>query len=264
MEFLSFHNVLLKVRKFFDDKHFIEVGETNHTITSICEMNPSDLLVCKKNGMVYGLPQSNLKWIQHLLHKNENNSGLYMISTSYNKGYTKNIDSHIFPVLEFAKCGTFDDLLELLIEFCNKILNIPKQDINYIYPKNINILDKTQCYSHFKDIKCVITTGLNAVFNNYFWTYNNTADRQYKIIALIIYGQIILLGGERHNNITKMMFDIYTLNKGEYINSLYNLFSKQRVEDELNMYTHVKLMTRFGATIHLNSLVKFIENSMGN
>lgn len=261
MGYDSFHNLLLKVRKFFDDKHFIEVGETNHTITSICEMNPSNLLVCKKNGMVYGLPQSNLKWIQYLLHKNEYNSGIYMTSTSYNKGELTDIDSKIYPIFEFAKYGTFDDLLELLIEFCDKILNIPKKDINYICPDNINILDKTQCHAHFKDMKCIITTALDGVFNKYFWTYDNSAG-QYKITALIIYGEIILLGGERHNNIQKMMYDVYTLDKGEYINTLYNLFSKQRVEDELSVYTHVKLISRFGATIYLNSLEKFIKNSM--
>lgn len=259
MGYDSFHNLLLKVRKFFDDRYLIEVGETNHTITSICEMNPSDLLVCKKNGMIYGLPQSNLKWIQYLLHKNEYNSGLYMVSTSYHKGELNEVHSKIYPVFEFAKYGTFDDLLELLVEFCNEILNIQKKDIVYIYPENINILDKTQCYSHFKDIKCVITTGLDSAFNKFFWTYDNMNERQYKVTAIILYGHVVLLGGERHNNNQKMMYDVYTLNKGQYVNTLYNLFSKQRVEDELSLYANVKLISRFGASIHLNLLENFIE-----
>ena len=233
-----------RIRKFFEDRNYIEVPETVHTITASCETNPNDMLTCRKNGMINSLPQSNLKWIQHLLHKFNHKGGIFIMGTSYNK-------HSIYPILDFACYGTFEDLLELLTEFCIYI-GFKKDEIIFHNPQDVNILKESEC-EHFKDTKCMITTGLDKMYNKYCWYYK-LVDKDYKITSIILNGTRVLLGGERHTDITKMMYDIYTLDNGDYIESFYTLFTKKRVDDELFKYTRVNLVTRFGATINLDTL----------
>lgn len=247
----EYDEFIKKVRKFFKDKKFIEVPELVHTITGSCEYDPHNLITCKKNGMVQGLPQSNLKWIQHLLHKFNHGSGVFMMGTSYNK-------TNISPILDFAAYGTFEDLLELLTEFCVYILSTDKKDILFHNPMDINILKESECLK-FKDKKCMITTGLDKMYNKYFWSYK-LVDKQYKIASVILNGHSVILGGERHANVSKMMYDVYTLDNGDYIDTLYQLFTKKRVDDELLKYSNVKLVVRFGATINLQRLFDYLYN----
>jgi hypothetical protein len=239
-----------KVRGFFRDRKFIEVPEMVHTITGSCEYDPTKLVICKKNGMIQGLPQSNLKWIQHLLHRfNHGGGGVFMLGTSYNK-------TNISPILDFAAYGTFEDLIELLTEFC-VYMGFDKKDILFHNPMDINILKESECLK-FKDKKCMITTGLDKLYNKYFWSYK-LVDKQYKIASVILNGESVILGGERHANVSKMMYDVYTLDNGDYIDMLYQLFSKKRVDDELLKYTNIKLVLRFGATINLERLFEKIQ-----
>lgn len=237
-----------KVRAFFRDRNFIEMPETTHTITSSCENDPDMMLVCKKNGIVQGLPQSNLKWIQHLLHTFKSGKGVFMMGTSYNK-------TGIHPILDFAAYGTFEDLIEVLTDFC-VYMGIDKKDILYHNPMDINILKESEC-KRFQDKKCMITTSLDKMYNTYFWWYK-VVDKRYKITSVIMHGKSVIFGGERHTDASRMIYDVYTLDNGDYISSLYQLFTKKRVDDELLKYTNVKLVTRFGATINLDELFQIL------
>jgi hypothetical protein len=248
-ELIRYNLFLKRVRKFFQDLKFIEVPELVHTLTSSCEYDPLDMMTCKKNGMIQGLPQSNLKWIQHLLHKFNHGSGVFMMGTSYNK-------TSINPILDFAAYGTFDDLLEILSKFCI-YMGIDKNDMLFHNPMDINILKESEC-KKFSDKKCMITTGLDKMYNKYFWSYK-LVDKEYKITSVLLNGKRVILGGERHTNVSKMMYDVYTLDNGDYIEHLYQLFTKKRIDDELLKYTNIKLVTRFGATINLDALFQAIQ-----
>lgn len=248
----EYDQFIKKVRKFFRERKFTEVPELVHTITSSCEYDPNDMITCKKNGMIHGLPQSNLKWVQHLLHKFNHGGGVFMMGTSYNK-------TSITPIIDFAAYGTFEDLLELLTDFCIH-MGFDKSDIIYHNPMDINILKDSECL-RFRDKKCMITTGLDKMYNTYFWSYK-LVDKQYKIASVLINGQQVILGGERRISVSDMIYDVYTLDNGDYIDTLYQLFTKKRVDDELMKYSNVKLVIRFGATINLQRLFDTINEKV--
>ena len=189
-----------------------------------------------------------------------NTNGLYIIGTSYNGGYIKDVSKNIYPILDFVDYGTIDDLINIVTEFC-LYLGYTKQDITYISPNNINILDENECKNHFSKYKIVITTSLDVKFNKYYWFYN-TFDKKYKVVALIINGQRVLIGGERMTNIHEIILKFYTIDKGNYVTSLYNIFTKCRIDDEIVKYTNLKLVERFGATINLVVLFNVINENM--
>ena len=254
MDIQEYNKFLIKVRQFFESRGFIEVAETIHTLTTACETDPKDVLLCKKNGILTCLPQSNLKWIQYLLHEfNGGKGGLFMTGVSYNRGTMET--SKIYPILDFAAYGTIDDLLEILTDFC-RYMEFGKP--LYIHPGGVNILKDSEC-EKYKSKECVITTGLDRIFNKYFWQYK-LVDTQYKVASLILHGKRVILGGERSIDVKKMLFDVYTIDNGDYIKTLYNLYNMKRVDDELLRYPSIKWTTRYGATINLEALFQFYKS----
>lgn len=247
-DIIKYNEYIKHVRKYFQEKNYIEVPEIVHTITTSCEGDPKNVILCKKNGMMSALPQSNLKWIQHLLHKFNHNGGIFMTGTSYDQ------QQSIHPIIDFASYGTFADLLELLDDFC-KYMGF--ENIIHYYPMDVNILNDNEC-EKFQDNKCIITTGLDKMFGKYHWFYK-LVDKNYQIASIIIRGKRVLVGGERHTDVNKVMYNIYTIDNGEYIDILYNLFSKKRVDDELFKYSHINLITRFGATLNLDALFEILN-----
>jgi hypothetical protein len=255
MDIQEYNKFIVKVRHFFESKGFIEVPETTHTLTTTCEMDPDDLVLCRKNGMIVCLPQSNLKWIQYLLF-NARRNGLFMTGISYNRGTME--DKKIHPILDFAAHGTIDDLLQILTDFC-KYMDLGKP--LYINPWGINILKDSECEKYKDKSSCIITNGLDKIFNKYFWQYK-LVDTQYKVASLILYGKRIILGGERSTDINKMMFDMYTIDNGEYIKTLYNIYNMKHVDDELLRHPSIKWTTRYGATINLEALFNIINEKV--
>ena len=66
---------------------------------------------------------------------------------------------------------------------------------------------------------------------------------------------------ERSTNVEEMRENFHTISDGEYANLLYNHFSKERVEAELEEYLSLDMFSRFGGGIGVTRMVRAMELS---
>ena len=116
----DFHQVVKKLRKFFEDKNWIEVHtQSRLSILAACE-DPSTISTYSYAGEVWPLPQTGQMWLEYELLKNPETPGFFCLSTSYRNEPNPVPGRHdkIFPMFEFECRGGMEELIELEKELC--------------------------------------------------------------------------------------------------------------------------------------------------
>ena len=114
----EFHEVVKRMRAFFESKGFIEVHTQNRmSILAACE-DPTTVATYNYAGQVWPLPQTGQMWLEYELLRNPDTPGFFCLSTSYRNEANPVPGRHdlIFPMFEFECKGGMDELQKVEAE----------------------------------------------------------------------------------------------------------------------------------------------------
>lgn len=281
MDPMKYDYVVGKLRDFFRGKlGFVEVP-TQHrlSILAACE-NPFNVTQMIYHGQTWPLPQTGQMWLEYELLRNPSVPGYYCISTSYRDEPSPEADRHdlIFQMFEFEMLGNMDAMR--LIE--EDLLNyLGFGDVIGEYP-TIKYTEAMGLLSlqHGEEIESKHELTLQRIFGDAlflthfpeftdpFWNMKRDEDIAKKIDVLI-HGMETIGSSERSCDPKEMRNNFYYIKGGDsetekigrYAKALFQKFTRERVEEELEQFLNFDFMPRSGGGIGLNRLIRGMEIS---
>ena len=248
----AYHNLVQKMREFFLNKGFIEVAtQPNLTILSACE-NPHSVTKFDYVGEVWPLPQTGQMILEEVLLSNPQLPGCFCISTSYRQEKNPIPGRHelIFPMFEFESKGGMKDLLKLeseLLEFLgfDSPVEVNYDEVCQEYG-GVEILEDEHESRMWKEKGSVVSLQHFPLRTNPFWNMKHNEDNIFNKVDVILYGQETIGSAERSCDVEEMKHNFYTIENGKYAAKLFELFGKERVESELELFLSYDFFPRFG------------------
>jgi aspartyl/asparaginyl-tRNA synthetase len=261
----TYHNLVQKMREFFLNKGFIEVAtQPNLTILSACE-NPHSVTKFDYVGEVWPLPQTGQMILEEVLLSNPELEGCFCISTSYRQEKTPIPGRHelIFPMFEFESKGGMKELLKLESELLAHLgfdspVEVTYDDVCQEYG-GVQILEDEHESRMWKEKGSVVSLQNFPLRTNPFWNMQHNKDGIFNKVDVILYGQETVGSAERSCDVEEMRNMFYTIENGAYCAKLFELFGKERVEDELEKFLSYEFFPRFGGGIGLTRMARAME-----
>ena len=261
----TYHNLVQKMREFFLNKGFIEVAtQPNLTILSACE-NPHSVTKFDYVGEVWPLPQTGQMILEEVLLSNPQLPGCFCISTSYRQEKNPIPGRHelIFPMFEFESKGGMKDLLKLESELLehlgfDSLVEVNYDDVCQEYG-GVEILEDEHESRMWKEKGSVVSLQYFPLRTNPFWNMKHNETNIFNKVDVILYGQETIGSAERSCDVEEMKHNFYTIENGKYADKLFELFSKERVELELEQFLSYDFFPRFGGGIGLTRMARAIE-----
>jgi aspartyl/asparaginyl-tRNA synthetase len=262
---LTYNTLVQKMREFFLSKNFVEVPtQSRLSILAACE-NPHSITTFNYCGEVWPLPQTGQMWLEHELLMNPDWNGCFCISTSYRQEKNPIPGRHelIFPMFEFESKGGMKELLKLeeeLLEHLgfNKPVEVNYEDVCDEYG-NVSILENEHESRMWNEKGSIISLQNFPIRTNPFWNMKHNSDGIFNKVDVILYGQETIGSAERSCDVDKMREMFYTIEDGKYSEKLFELFGKERVENELEEFLKYDFFPRFGAGIGMTRLARAYE-----
>ena len=265
----EYHNVVSKLRYFFEKKGFIEVPtQPRLSILAACE-DPTTIATYNYNGKVWPLPQTGQMWLEYELLKNPDAPGFYCVSTSYRQEANPIEGRHemIFPMFEFeSKIENLFLMERELVEYLGFGEKYCFPNKNYKDMANeygVEVLEAEHEEQMWKDYGDVVFLIDFPQYTSPFWNMKKSGDIAKKI-DVILCGMETIGSAERSCNPEEMRDLFHTISDGEYAGILYDKFGKDRVEEELEDFLSFDFFPRFGGGIGITRLIralKLIEKS---
>jgi aspartyl/asparaginyl-tRNA synthetase len=261
----AYHNLVQKMREFFLNKGFIEVAtQPNLTILSACE-NPHSVTKFDYVGEVWPLPQTGQMILEEVLLSNPQLPGCFCISTSYRQEKNPIPGRHelIFPMFEFESKGGMKELLKLeseLLEFLgfDSPVEVNYDDVCQEYG-GVEILEDEHESRMWREKGPVVSLQHFPLRTNPFWNMKHNEDNIFNKVDVILYGQETIGSAERSCDVEEMKHNFYTIENGKYAAKLFELFGKERVESELELFLSYNFFPRFGGGIGLTRMARAME-----
>ena len=103
---IDFNTIVVKLRKFFTSRGFIELDmQSSQSTLTVCK-NPDTICTYRSDTMTYPLPQTGQVLLDNMLLDNPSINGCFGITTRY-------INNQCFPIFEFGSKGNMDSLINL-------------------------------------------------------------------------------------------------------------------------------------------------------
>ena len=253
------HSVDL-LRSFFMGKGFKEVHTQNRlSILAACE-DPFNVATYNYAGEVWPLPQTGQMWLEHELLSQPDSEGFFCVSTSYRQEPNAVEGRHdiIFPMFEFEFPGTIDDLKQMEIELC-EYLGFPKLTDQTYYKWAMEFETEELDHEHEEKIGYGMITHFPEITSP-FWNMSRNADGvTSKKIDVILGGMETIGSAERSTDVEQMRDTFHTITNGEYSQLLYKLFSKERVEAELEKFLEFDFFPRVGGGIGMTRMIAALD-----
>ena len=254
-----------KMRAFFLHKGFIEVPtQSRLSILAACE-NPHSITTFNYSGEVWPLPQTGQMWLEHELLQNPEWPGCFCISTSYRQEKDPIPGRHelIFPMFEFESKGGMKELLQLESELLYHLgfdlpVEVKYNDVCEEYG-GVSILEDEHESKMWKEKGSVVSLQYFPRRTNPFWNMKNKDGEIFNKVDVILYGQETIGSAERSSDVEKMKEMFYTIEDGKYCEKLFELFGKERVEKELEIFLGYDFFPRFGGGIGMTRLARAYE-----
>lgn len=257
-----YSQVVNDLRKFFLEKNFLEVHTQDRlSILAACE-DPSTVATFAYAGQTWPLPQTGQMWLEYELLSNPNSPGVFCVSTSYRNEQNPIPGRHkiLFPMFEFESKGDFRTLAALEAELLEYLGFGQATDFAH------KSYDELKAYYHTTELTNKEENAMRIDFGNVvflekfpqytspFWNMKKTGDYANKI-DVIIHGQETIGSAERSTDPNEMRTLFHTISNGEYAGTLYSLFGKDRVEEELEHFLRLPFFPRFGGGIGMTRLL---------
>ena len=261
----AYHNLVQKMREFFLNKGFIEVAtQPNLTILSACE-NPHSVTKFDYVGEVWPLPQTGQMILEEVLLSNPELEGCFCISTSYRQEKNPIPGRHelIFPMFEFESKGGMKELLKLESELLAHLgfdspIEVNYDDVCQEYG-GVEILEDEHESRMWKEKGSVVSLQNFPLRTNPFWNMKHNEGSIFNKVDVILYGQETIGSAERSCDVEEMKHNFYTIENGKYAAKLFELFGKERVESELELFLSYNFFPRFGGGIGLTRMARAWE-----
>lgn len=256
---IEYNSLIQKMRDFFLQKNFVEMAvQPRLSILAACE-DPFTVRSFEWGCLEWPLPQTGQMWLEHELLSHPEHQGVFCISTSYRHEPNPIPGRHqtIFPMFEFESHGTIGDLLILekeLLEFLgfSSFDQILYEDACQKY--------RTDLIEHEQEI--MLCEKVDATFLTHFplrtdpfWNMKKGEAGLFNKVDAIVMGQETIGSAERSTNIEEMRFVFDTISGGKYRLKLYELFGKERVENEMKEYLSFDFFERSGGGIGITRLL---------
>ncbi len=253
-----------KLRAFFEGKGFLEVHtQSRLSILAACE-DPSTIATFKYAGQVWPLPQTGQMWLEYELLTRPDVPGVYCVSTSFRNEPNPIPGRHniIFPMFEFEARGDINDLRALEKELCTYLGFSDKQVHKKYddYARHYGIAELTSDHeaSMTKDFSSVSFIEYFPQKTSPFWNMKKNGNYANKI-DVILYGMETIGSAERSSNVKEMREQFHTISEGQYAQTLFNLFGRERVEKELEDFLSLPFVPRFGGGMGMTRMMRALE-----
>jgi aspartyl/asparaginyl-tRNA synthetase len=264
----TYNELVQKMRAFFLQKGFIEVPtQSRLSILAACE-NPHSITTFNYSGEIWPLPQTGQMWLEHELLQNPEWPGCFCISTSYRQEKDPIPGRHelIFPMFEFESKGGMKELLQLESELLEHLGFDQPVEVNYndVCEEygGVSILEDEHEQKMWKEKSSVVSLQYFPRRTNPFWNMKNKDGEIFNKVDVILYGQETIGSAERSSDVEKMKEMFYTIEDGKYSAKLFELFGKERVEAELEIFLQYEFFPRFGGGIGMTRLARAYEMMM--
>tara|TARA_Y100000004_G_scaffold182300_1_gene228898 strand:+ start:358 stop:1227 length:870 start_codon:yes stop_codon:yes gene_type:complete len=257
----KFSRTVDRLRSFFLGKGFEEVHTQNRlSILAACE-DPFNVATYNYAGEVWPLPQTGQMWLEYELLTKPESKGFFCVSTSYRQEPNAVAGRHdiIFPMFEFEMPGNIHDLQQMNIELC-EYLGFPKLDIDMYH----NWTNKFDVPELGNDEEEKIQNGMITHFPEFthpFWNMSRNTDGTAKKIDVILGGMETIGSAERSTDVEQMRDTFHSITDGEYAKLLFKLFSKERVEAELEEFLKHDFFERVGGGIGITRLLSAFDKT---
>jgi len=262
-----YHELIQKMRNFFLMKGFTEIPDgIRLAILAACE-NPHSIMtynITDENGksVVYPLQQTNQMVLEEVLLENPELEGVFCITTSYRdeKNPIPSRHKKVFKMVEFEMKGDMKDLVKFqseLLEYLgfDKPIEVNYEDVCEEYG-GVSILEDEHESRMWKEKGSVISLQNFPRRTNPFWNMLGQGNGLFNKVDVILYGQETFGSAERSCDVNEMREMFYTIEDGKYSEKLFELFSKERVEEELEEFLKHNFIPRVGCGIGFSRLLR--------
>ena len=262
---LAYHSLVQKMRDFFLQKNFVEVPtQSRLSILAACE-NPHSVTTFEYSGETWPLPQTGQMHLEFELLKNPEWEGCFCISTSYRQEKDPIPGRHelIFPMFEFESKGGMKELKKLeseLLEFLGFDSPIERnyEDLCEEYG-GVQILEDEHESRMWKELGHCISLQNFPIRTSPFYNMRRSDKGTFNKIDVILFGQETIGSAERSSDVKTMRELFYTISDGGYAGKLFELFGKERVEQELDEFLSLDFFPRFGGGIGITRMARAME-----
>ena len=204
-------------------------------------------------------------WLEYELLKNPEWDGVFCVSTSYREEKDPIPGRHelIFPMFEFEAKGTIADMIKLETELVEYLgFDTPKHET---YDEvceeygGVEILEDEHETKMWNEKGSVVSLEYFPRRTNPFWNMKHRGEGIFNKVDVILYGQETIGSAERSSNVEEMRDMFYTIEDGKYCQKLFDLFGKDRVENELEEFLDMDFFPRFGGGIGMTRLARAYE-----
>ncbi len=267
----EFSIVVQRLRFFFEQKGFLEVHTQNRlSIMAACE-DPDNIATYDYAGKIWPLPQTGQMWLEYELLSKPDVPGYFCLSTSYRNEANPIPGRHniIFPMFEFEMHGGMQELIKMEEELLEH-LGFGDSDsfIQGDYEVMAEEYDTSLLDRHHEELIC---KDFGAVFflKNFpertspFW--NMKRDEQDSRISrkvdVLLHGIETIGSAERSCNAIEQRNAFHSIEEGKYAQKLFDLFGKERVEEELEQFLDMDFIPRSGGGIGVTRLIRAMKLS---
>lgn len=265
----DFNSVNSKVKGFFQKKGLIECFVQNRlSILAACE-DPSTIGSFNYSGQCWPLLQTGQMHLEEiLLELGSDIPGIHCTTTSYRQEKKPVPGRHdlIFPMFEFEIPGDMQELIEFEKELLEHLGFGNKDDfpeVEYLdMCKKYGVDELDHCHEEqmYEDYGPVVFLKNFPESTSPFWNMNRCDNKELsKKVDVIVCGIETIGSAERSCDIDEMRHLFYTISDGEYANTLFNRFGKDRVEKELDDFLSHKFFTRSGAGCGVTRLIRAMK-----
>ncbi len=251
------------LRSFFRDvKGYKEVQTQNEL---------SNLSLC-------GDPQTSQMFLENYLLTYPEEKGYFCVSTSYKNdpNTVEGMHDKNFPMFEFELKGGMDELRKVEMELLDYLgFNMAEYenirlDLNYQRGNYDDICKKYGVEELEPKHEEQIEKNFGRVFflENFperiipFWNMKLNEDKIHSNkIDVIIHGIETIGSAERSTNKEEMREKFKTISNGEYAKILYDKFTKERVDSELDKYLEYDFFERSGGEIGITRMLRALKLS---
>jgi len=248
------------------DKGFLEVHTQNRlSILAACE-DPTTIATYDYAGQKWPLPQTGQMWLEHELLTRPDVLGFFCVSTSYRQEPNPVAGRHelIFPMFEFEFPGTILDLEKMERELMDYLMWAEgSKVVCKDYLEWCDIYSVKELEHEHEEMMCQNWNGRVAMIKNFpnytspFWNMKQNDDGETAAkIDVIIAGQETIGSAERATDKEQMRDMFYTISDGGYADILFNTFSKERVEKELDDFLAMDFFPRVGGGIGMTRFIR--------
>lgn len=263
-----FSFVVNKMRTFFLQKGFVEVHTQNRlSILAACE-NPYSIATYDYCGNVWPLPQTGQMWLEHELLTEPDVPGYFCLSTSYRneKSPIRGRHHRIFPMFEFEMHGGLQDLIDLEAEFVEYLgFGDPSSFVHKDYElmaakygvSTLEAEDELKIYEEYGPIFFLENFPERT---HPFWNMKRNGATANKVDVLM-HGIETIGSAERSCDADEQRNSFYSIEGGNYAEKLFELFGKNRVEDELEDFLSHEFFPRSGGGLGVPRMIRAFELS---